>query len=106
MSRLEGKLGSENQPPIFVFNGRETYNNGDDFAAFLGFLTSGAASLFLTFQRKADRAKLSLNPRVHVHTSPTPFLPEFNTTISAPIDPANPAATLTTLAEHITAENL
>lgn len=107
VSDLEGKLGSENQPPIFVFNGRETYNNGDDSAAFLGFLTSGAASLFLTFENRASRRIPATKiPRVHVHTSPTPFLPEFNTTISAPIDPANPAATLTALAERITAEKL
>lgn len=107
VSNIEGKLGSENQPPIFVFNGRETYNNGDHSAAFLSFLTSGAASLFLTFENRASRrVPATRAPRVHVHTSPTPFLPEFNTTISAPIDPANPAATLTALAERITAENL
>ena len=94
------------RPPIYVFGGKESERQSDDNKGFFAALTSGATNLFLTFQRKAGRAKLSKNPRVHVHTSPTPFPPEFNTTISAPIDPTNPAATLTALAERITAENL
>lgn len=94
------------RPPIYVFGGKESERQPDDNKGFFAALTSGATNLFLTFQRKADRAQLSKNPRVHVHISPTPFLPEFNTTISAPIDPANPAATLTALAERITTENL
>ena len=92
--------------PIYVFGGKESERQSTDNEGFFAALTSGASNLFLTFQRKADRAKLTRNPRIHVHTSPTPFLPEFNTTISAPIDPTNPAATLTALAERITAENL
>lgn len=94
------------RPPIYVFGGKESERQPDDNKGFFAALTAGATNLFLTFQRKADRAQLSKNPRVHVHTSPTPFLPEFNTTISAPINPANPAATLTALAERIKNEDL
>ncbi len=103
---LERALHNRQGSPIFVFDGEESTTATNDCENFLTLLTSGASNLFLTFQRKADRVQLSKNPRVHVHTSPTPFLPKFNTTISAPIDPANPAATLTALAERITAENL
>jgi len=101
---LDGALKIPGHPPIYVFNGKESDHQSTDNKGFFAALTSGATNLFLTFQRKADRAKLSKNPRVHVHTSSTPF--EFITTISAPIDPANPAATLTALAERITTENL
>jgi len=93
-------------PPIYVFGGKESDRQSTDNEGFFAALTSGATNLFLTFQRKADRAKLSKSPRVHVRTSPIPFLFEFYTTISAPIDPANPAATLTALAERITTKNL
>jgi len=103
---LDESLKIPGRPPIYVFNGKESERQSTDNEGFFAALTSGASNLFLTFQRKADRAQLSKNPRVHVHTSPTPFLPEFNTTISAPIDPQNPAATLTALAERITTENL
>lgn len=103
---LDDALEIPGRPPVYVFGGKESERQSDDNNGFFAALTSGATNLFLTFQRKADRAQLSKNPRVHVHTSPTPFLPEFNTTISAPIDPANPGATLTALAERITAENL
>ena len=102
---LDEALKIPELPPIYVFGGKESGRQSTDNEGFFAALTSGATNLFLTFQRKADRAKLSKNPRVHVHTSPT-FLSEFNTTISAPIDPANPAATLTALAERITTENL
>jgi len=103
---LDESLKIPGRPPIYVFNGKESERQSTDNEGFFAALTSGASNLFLTFQRKADRAQLSKNPRVHVHTSPTPFLPEFNTTISAPIDPQNPAATLTALVERITAESL
>lgn len=103
---LDEALKTPGRPPVYVFGGKESDRQSTDNKGFFAALTSGATNLFLTFQRKADRAKLSLNPRVHVHTSPTPFLPEFNTTISAPIDPTSPVATLTALAERITAENL
>ena len=103
---LEQALRNSKGLPIFVFDGKESTTVTNDCQNFLTLLTSGATNLFLTFQRKADRAQLTALPRVHVHTSPTPFLPEFNTTISAPIDPTSPVATLTALAERITAENL
>lgn len=103
---LDESLKIPGRPPLYVFNGKESERQSTDNEGFFAALTSGASNLFLTFQRKADRAQLSKNPRVHVHTSPTPFLPEFNTTISAPIDPTSPVATLTALAERITAENL
>lgn len=103
---LDEALKIPGRPPIYVFGGKESERRSTDNEGFFAALTSGASNLFLTFQRKADRAQLTALPRAHVHTSPTPFLPEFNTTISAPIDPANPAATLTALAERITTENL
>lgn len=103
---LEQALQNSQGSPIFVFGGDESRTATKDCEKFLALLTGGASNLFLAFQRKADRVQLSKNPRVHVHTSPTPFLPEFNTTISATIDPTNPAATLTALAERITTENL
>ena len=103
---LDEALKTPGRPPVYVFGGKESDRQSTDNKGFFAALTSGATNLFLTFQRKADRAQLTALTRVHVHTSPTPFLPEFNTTISAPIDPTSPVATLTALAERITAENL
>ena len=103
---LETLLGMGRQQAIFVFNGKETYNNKDDAAGFFGLLSSGATLLSLTFQSRSKRKQTHGAPRVHVHTSPAVFSAEFNTTISAPIDPANPAATLTALADRIRNENL
>lgn len=105
-NKLEAALSNREGPPIFVFGGNESTTVTNDCRNFLALLTSDAKSLSLTFQNRAARKEFPTLPRVHVHTEPMFFPSEFNTTISAPIDPANPAATLTALADRIRNENL
>lgn len=105
-NKLEAALSNRKGPPIFVFGGNESTTVANDCRNFLALLTSDAKSLSLTFQNRAARKEFPTLPRVHVHTELMFFPSEFNTTISAPIDPANPAATLTALADCIRNENL
>lgn len=95
------------QRPFFVFGDNTSTNIDTDCRLFLDLLGGTVERLYLTFQSHSQRQTMhDTVPRVHVHTEPMFFPSEFNTTISAPIDPANPAAALTALDDRIRNENL
>lgn len=95
------------QRPHFVFGDNTSISIDTDCKLFLDLLGGTVERLYLTFQSRSRRQTMhDTVPRAHVHTEPMPFPSEFNTTISAPVDPVNPTATLTALADRIKNENL
>lgn len=106
VTALDRALAARHRP-FFVFGDNTSTNIDTDFRLFLDLLGGTVERLYLTFQSHSQRQTMhDTAPRVHVHTELMFFPSEFNTTISAPIDPANPAATLTALADRIRNENL